>query len=188
MRTVLLLFIALCATAGTAEATTLQVTSGFVFIQEPFMEPDVLIAGDGWSLHGFSGSSFIAISGTLQFHATTLTLDGNTFSGPQCCDNNSSISFALDLSTIPALTIWAVYPIVRPFTMTGHIGLAGGVDLAGQGGLIITRYNNPPNSDFSYLRYRYEFAPQAAVAETSSVLLLGIGLLLMSALSLVVRP
>ena len=182
--TLLLVLLSTLVAPLCADALTLDVTGGNVTLSSASsFEPGVAVYGNGWSLQGFSGSSFTSISGTMFFHATTLVLHGATFSG-QCCDNNSTMMFDVDLSAIHPLGVEGFQPSHAGFTMTGLLGIGpgGAVDLVGQGFLNITRIQIGAES---ILAFSYDFTPPqdvVAVSEAPTPLLLMFGIVLAAGL------
>jgi hypothetical protein len=163
-------FLLLAAPAG---ATTLEVTGGVVGISDlSLFEPSVNVTGDNGSLLGFSGQScclavfgtgqsppFFAEPVTFEFHAAQLILDGLTYQGIGCCDNDSTMTLVQNGEVHP-LDIPHYQPSSMPFTMTGHIPLAGGVDLVGQGTLTIERITVEDGQNGIFVLWHFTPVPE----------------------------
>ena len=145
-----------------AGALTLEATSGYVRVQQgPWWDPTVHPSGKNWELSGWSGFGFsevLSVSTTFFFHANALTLDGVADKSLDCCNNNAWMTIshnAAHVSPPPSIFYSGFQPFSLPFSMTAHIPLAGGVDLAGHGILNVTR------DDSSSLVFSYRFiAPE----------------------------
>jgi hypothetical protein len=186
MKATIAVIILLLALSASANAVTLHATGGSFGVSEAsFWEPGVALIGDSWALHGFSGQSCCIFtveqpSYTFTFVADHLTLGGITYTPPTCCDTNSAIT----VSHGP----WAPFPPLIPagfqpfvagnFTFTGHIGLAGGVDIEGAGWAYIDRFTSIGFAgdqiiEFSNLRLTY-FVPESPSAALLVIALLGV--------------
>jgi hypothetical protein len=161
--TVVVAVLLLCAPAG---ATTLEATGGGLSVAEtaccPTYDVGLLITGPDWELQGFSGTSWIgmlSVSDTLNFYAHRLTLHGTVFQSPNIFFlNDSTMTISHDpaaVSPAPPLFFTGFQPFSLPFAMTGHIPLAGGVDLAGHGILTVTRYEQQDGASNLFFSYRF---------------------------------
>jgi hypothetical protein len=154
MPKLLMFFLSMLLLASPANALTLTVTSGVAGVSEGgSFEPGLNVAGQGFTLSGFSASSCCIFGlgihpvAEMFFHAT-LTLNGVVFtSASSCCDNDSVLFLANDPFPGPTPLDIAHYigPYFTTFTMFGHVPFGGpnGADLVGQGILTLGERQNP---------------------------------------------
>ena len=166
---------ALLLLCSPAHSTTLEATSGTVFVFiESFPDPGVNPGGASWSLNGWSGTSWIGqlqVSSTFHFYAHRLVIDGVVYQSPSTTFLNDSIMTIThdpaDLDPFPSILVPGFKPFSLPFSMTAQVPLlGGGVDLAGHGILTVDRFGE--SLDNSTLTYTYQFV--ASEAETALLL------------------
>jgi len=160
MKTILLAALAVVAMlSGTADAVTLEATSGTVLA---FAQDSVInIGGDNWSLASTAPFGDVTLTSAFVFNPTFI-VDGVNLSPPLSFDIVGVLS--MTLAEQPPLLF--VDPFVTTFTMTGFVNLGGGFDLIGQGTVVV---DPPPGGGSRHATYTF------VAAEPSTLLLFGVG-------------